>query len=75
MTPAHMTDWSAQPLWLDLARVAALFGVSERSIRNRLAKRQFPSPMFVRPLRWSRADLEAFWKGSSAASSRSRRSA
>lgn len=71
--PAAITDWSQLPLMVGLEQVAGLFGRSTRSI-ERLVRlnRMRPMPYMTRPMVWSRADLEAAWKGERPASSQSR---
>lgn len=62
--PAPVTDWSQEPLIVSLERVAEIFGMKPRTIQERIKANRFTQPMYTRPMRWSRADLERAWNGS-----------
>lgn len=60
-----LTDWSQVSLFPDLADVARIYQRSERAIERLVRLRRFVAPIQTRPMRWSRADLEAHWRGTS----------
>lgn len=62
--PDPVTDWSKEPLYVDLDRVAQIYGRSVPAIRRLVGLDKFhPRPTHFYPMQWSRHQLEAAWKG------------
>jgi hypothetical protein len=67
------TSWDELPLMVPIEQVAALYGKSTRAIVRLVRLEQgIPAPILTRPLRWSRADLQAHWEKRQSGVTRSR---
>lgn len=55
-----MTDRALDPI-VPLAEVLRITGFSEQGIRRAVRGGRFPAPIYTRPMRWTRADLDRHW--------------